>query len=56
MSMAGVVDIQHSAVWEAIDRYKVSNPVRVFELVLKAFHRTLEDVRIRQEAKRGLHK
>lgn len=56
MSMAGVVDINHLAVWEAIDRYQVSNPVRCFELVLKAFSHTIEDVRTRQDAQRGVRK
>lgn len=54
VSMSGVVDINHLAVWEAIDRYKVHDPMRVFELVLKCFRRTMEDVRIKQEAKRGI--
>jgi len=33
-----IYDINHVALWQAIDRYKVRDPVRVFELVTKVFH------------------
>jgi hypothetical protein len=33
-----VIDIDHVALWQAIDRYKVKEPVRVFELVNRVFH------------------
>jgi hypothetical protein len=40
-----VIDIDHVALWEAIDRYKVADPVRVFELVNKVFHAVLSKER-----------
>lgn len=36
-----VVDLNHVALWQAIDHYKVKEPVRVFELVNKVFHHFL---------------
>jgi hypothetical protein len=36
-----IFDINHVALWQAIDRYKVRDPVRVFELVTKVFHEFL---------------
>jgi hypothetical protein len=36
-----VIDLNHVALWQAIDRYKVKEPVRVFELVNKVFHHFL---------------
>jgi len=36
-----IIDLNHLALWEAIDRYKVKEPVRVFELVNKVFHEFL---------------
>jgi len=32
-----VIGLNHLAVWEVIDRYKVSNPVRTFEKIIKVF-------------------
>lgn len=40
-----VIDVDHVAVWEAIDRYKVKEPVRCFELVNKVFHHVLSKER-----------
>lgn len=40
-----VIDIDHVALWQAIDRYKVKEPVRVFELVNKVFNYFLEKER-----------
>lgn len=37
-----VIDLNHVALWQAIDRYKVKEPVRVFELVNKVFHHFLD--------------
>jgi hypothetical protein len=37
-----VVDISHPAVWQAIDRYKIADPIRCFELVNKVFHHMLK--------------
>lgn len=34
-----IIDINHLAVWEAIDRYNVRDPIRCFELVNKVFCR-----------------
>jgi hypothetical protein len=34
MASGGAVDLLHSAIWEAIDRYRVRNPVQCFEKVL----------------------
>lgn len=39
--MGEVIDINHVALWQAIDRYKVQEPLRVFELVNKVFHHFL---------------
>lgn len=36
------VDIDQTALWQAIDRYGVSEPVRCFEAVIKAFHYFLQ--------------
>lgn len=36
-----IVDLNHLALWEAIDRYKVKEPVRCFEMVNKVFHEFL---------------
>ena len=36
-----VIDLNHVALWEAIDRYKVRDPVRCFELVNTVFHEFL---------------
>jgi len=37
-----VIDLNHVALWENIDRYKVREPVRVFELVNLVFHQLLD--------------
>lgn len=37
-----VIDLDHVALWQAIDRYMVKNPVRVFEMVNSVFHHFLE--------------
>ena len=44
-----VLDINHMAVWEAIDRYGVQEPVGCFEKVNRAFHHMLA----RQREERG---
>jgi hypothetical protein len=36
-----VTDLNHIAVWEDIDRYKVKEPVRCFEMVNRVFHHCL---------------
>ena len=36
-----VIDLDHVALWEAIDRYGVKDPVRCLELVNKVFHHFL---------------
>ena len=36
-----IIDLNHLALWEAIDRYKVKEPIRCFELVNKVFHEFL---------------
>lgn len=36
-----VIDLNHVALWQAIDRYRVKEPVRVFESVNKVFHHFL---------------
>jgi len=36
-----VIDLNHVALWNAIDRYKVRDPVRCFELVNIVFHEFL---------------
>lgn len=36
------VDIDQTALWQAIDRYGVPEPVRCFEAVIKAFHYFLQ--------------
>lgn len=36
-----IYDINHVALWKDIDRYKVREPVRVFELVTRVFHHFL---------------
>lgn len=40
-----VWDLNHMAVWENIDRYQVSDPVRCFELVNMVFHHFLSKER-----------
>jgi len=35
--MGGVVGVNQLAVWEAIDRYRVKEPLKTFEKVLKLF-------------------
>jgi len=35
MGFNGPIDINHMAVWEAIDRYKVDKPTEVFERVTR---------------------
>lgn len=37
-----VIDLNHVALWVAIDRYKVREPIRVFEKVNSVFHFFLE--------------
>jgi len=44
----GIVGINHVAVWEAIDRYKVPDPIATFEKVL-LLHRDITMVRINKE-------
>jgi hypothetical protein len=41
MSMGGPVDVNHIAIWEAIDRYKVKDKVRCFEKVITACHHVI---------------
>lgn len=36
-----VIDLNHVALWQAIDRYKIKEPVKVFEAVNKVFHHFL---------------
>lgn len=33
-----VIDLDHLALWQAIDRYEVKKPLRVFELINRTFH------------------
>jgi hypothetical protein len=33
-----VIDINHVALWQNIERYKARDPMRCFELVTKVFH------------------
>lgn len=33
-----VIDLDHNALWQAIDRYEVKKPLRVFELINRTFH------------------
>lgn len=33
-----VIDLDHVALWQAIDRYEVKKPLRVFELINRTFH------------------
>ena len=40
-----VIDINHIALWENIDRYGVKKPVRCFELVNRVFHHMLSKQR-----------
>lgn len=40
-----IVDINHMALWQNIDRFKVKNPERCFALVNKAFHHFLKKER-----------
>lgn len=35
--MGGIIGLNQLAVWEAIDRYRVRNPIRCFEKVLILF-------------------
>ncbi len=37
-----VIDLNHVALWQAIDRYRVQEPVKVFEAVNKVFHHFLD--------------
>lgn len=41
-SMGQTIDINHVALWENIDRYKIKEPVRCFELVNNVFHHFLK--------------
>lgn len=38
--MGGIVDINHMAVWKAIEKYQVEDELRTFEKVIQTF-RTL---------------
>jgi hypothetical protein len=33
-----IIDLDHVALWQAIDRYEVKKPLRVFELINRTFH------------------
>lgn len=37
-----IIDLDHVALWQAIDRYGVKNPVRVFEIVNSVFQHFLD--------------
>lgn len=37
------IDINHVALWQAIDRYRVKDPLRCFEMVNKLFHYFLNE-------------
>lgn len=39
--MGSVIGLNHLAVWEAIDRYKVSDKIRCFEKVNAVFYHLL---------------
>jgi hypothetical protein len=49
--MGEVIDINHLAVWEAIDRYKVKDQIRCFELVNTVFHYMLNKGRNNEAGK-----
>lgn len=34
MGFESVIDINHLAIWELIDRFKIKNPVKVFEKII----------------------
>jgi hypothetical protein len=40
-----IVDINHSVLWENIDRFKVNNPKWCFMMVCKVFHHFLKKER-----------
>lgn len=52
--MTGVtVDINHVAVWQAIDRYNVESPVICFEKVLKIAKETFEIEALERESNKN---
>jgi hypothetical protein len=46
-----VIDIDHNALWQAIDRYEVKKPLRVFELINRTFHYFLSKDRDEMQTK-----
>lgn len=36
-----VIDLNHLAIWEQIDRRKVEDPLKCFELIMRTFHHFL---------------
>jgi hypothetical protein len=44
-----VIALNQIPLWEAIDRYKVSNPVQCFEKVRRVFYNLLEKSRLEQD-------
>jgi len=46
-----IVDLNHLAVWEAIDRYQIRNKRRCFEKVLKLFFALLEEQKRKEKEK-----
>ncbi len=43
-----IIDLNHCAVWEAIDHYKVKDGLRCFEMIMKTFYHFLNERRQRQ--------
>ena len=35
VGMGGAIDINHLAVWQAIDRYQIEKPIETFEKVIR---------------------
>jgi hypothetical protein len=46
-----VIDLDHVALWQAIDRYEVKKPLRVFELINRTFHYFLSKDRDEMQTK-----
>jgi hypothetical protein len=44
MGFNGPVDVNHLAVWESIDRYKVKAPIKVFERVTRCAKHIIYDM------------
>jgi hypothetical protein len=49
MGFYGPIDINHGAVWEAIDRYGVKDPIHVFERVIRCSNRLIADMAEKQK-------